>query len=75
MTKPTTIAEILALGRMEFATPDGGWRAADLGLRGEVIEAALAIHPADKLHASLIAGGAVVFRDDALGLVVRWSPE
>ena len=74
MTDKPPIAALLAAGRMEYETPSG-WSAADLGLRGEVIEAALAISPADKLHASLLAGGRVMFKDDELGLVVRWSPE
>jgi hypothetical protein len=73
MTDKPAIATLLASGRMEFETPTG-WRAADLGLRGEVIEAAQRIHPAEKLHNTLLAGGTVVFRDDELGLVVRWSP-
>ena len=74
MTDKPPIAALLASGRMEFETPFG-WSPADLGLRGEVIEAALAISPAEKLHNALLAGGRVVFKDDALDLVVRWSPE
>jgi hypothetical protein len=74
MTDKPAIAALLAGGRMEYETPTG-WRAADLGLRGEVIEAAQRIHPAEKLHDTLLAGGTVVFTDDGLGLVVRWSPE
>jgi hypothetical protein len=74
MTDKPPIAALLASGRMEYETPHG-WHPADNGLRGEVIEAALAISPAEKLHTALLAGGRVVFRDDALELVVRWSPE
>lgn len=74
MTDKPTIAALLASGRMEFETPSG-WHAADLGLCGEVITAALKIRPAETLHDALLAGGRVVFQDDELGLVVRWSPE
>ena len=74
MTDKPPIAALLASGRLEFETPFG-WSPADLGLRGEVIEAALAIRPAETLYEALLAGGRVVFRDDALDLVVRWSPE
>ena len=49
MTDKPTIEEILALGRVEFETP-AGWHPADLGLRNEVIAAALKIHPAEKIH-------------------------
>lgn len=73
MTDKPTIADILAAGRMEFETPSG-WHAADLGLRNEVIAAAIKI-PGERLHMSLLKGRSVQFRDDAVGLVVRWSPE
>jgi hypothetical protein len=58
---------------MEFETPFG-WRAADLGLRGEVIEAALNTLHLDDLHKALTSGRSITLRDDALDLTVRWSP-
>jgi hypothetical protein len=83
MTDKPAIAALLASGRIDYETPTG-WRTADLGLRGEVIEAALKIQPADTLHAALLKCSkrkkrrkrhVIQFRDDEIGLTVRWSPE
>jgi len=78
MTDKPTIADLLAAGRIDYETPTG-WRAADLGLRGEVIEAVLKVHPADTLHAALLHAALlkrqpIRFRDDEKDITVRWSP-
>jgi len=73
MTDKPAIAALLAAGRIDYETPTG-WRAADLGLRGEVIEAVLKVHPADTLHAALLKRQPIRFRDDEKNIVVRWSP-
>jgi len=73
MTDKPTIAAMLAAGRIDYETPTG-WRAADLGLRGEVSEAVLKVRPADTLHAALLKRQPIRFRDDEKNIVVRWSP-
>jgi len=73
MTDAPAIAALLATGRMDYETPSG-WRAADLGLREEVIEAALKTLHLDDLHKALTVGRSITLRDDALDLTVRWSP-
>ena len=77
MTDQLTIAHLLATGRMEILDPDepDRWRGVDLGLRSEIVDAALRIRPANELHEALLSGRPVSFRDDALDLIVRWSPE
>jgi hypothetical protein len=75
MTDKPAIADLLAAGRMDYETPEGGWRAADPGLRGEVIEAALKMpgpHLAN-VYAALLKGASIRFRDDGHDLTVRWS--
>jgi hypothetical protein len=75
MTDKPAIAALLAAGTMQFETPSG-WRPADLGLRGEVIKAALKMSGPHlvNIYAALLKGASISFRDDALDLTVRWSP-
>jgi hypothetical protein len=76
MTDKPAIAALLATGRMEILDPDepNRWRGVDLGLRSEIVAAALRIRPATELHLALLSGRPVSFRDDELDLIVRWSP-
>jgi hypothetical protein len=67
------IANLLARGRIDYETPTG-WRAADRGLRDEVIQAVLKVRPADTMHAALLKRQPIRFRDDEKNITVRWSP-